>query len=47
MNTLFEDMVEDLAGVTLTDEDTKSILTHDAKKEVPSNMTMHVAPPGG
>ena len=25
----------------------KSILTDDANNEIPSNMTMHVAPPGG
>ena len=32
-------LVEDLADVTLIDEDTKSI--------IPSNMRMQVAPPGG
>ena len=35
---LDEDMFEDIADVTLFDKDTKPI---------PSNMTMHVAPPGG
>ena len=40
-------LIEDLAYVTLIDEDTKSILTDDANKEIPSNTTMHVAPPGG
>ena len=40
-------LIEDLAYVTLIDEDTKPILTDDANKEIPSNMTMHVAPPGG
>ena len=46
---LDEDMFEDIADVTLIDEDTKPILTDDANKEIPrpSNMTMHVAPPGG
>ena len=43
--TLVEDLVEDLADVTLIDEHTKSILT--VNKEIPSNMTMHVASPGG
>ena len=33
-------LIEDLAYVTLIDEDTKSILTDDANKEIPSNMTM-------
>ena len=42
-----EDPFEDIADVTLIDEDTKPILTDDANKEIPSNMTMHVAPPGG
>ena len=37
--TLVEGLVEDLADVTLIDEDTKSI--------IPSNMRMQVAPPGG
>ena len=45
--TLVEDLFEDIADVTLIDEDTKPILTDDANKEIPSNMTMHVAPPGG
>ena len=44
---LVEDPFEDIADVTLIDEDTKTILTDDAKKEIPSNMTMHVVPPGG
>ena len=38
-----EDLVEDIADMTLIDEDTKSILTDYANKEVPSNTTMHVA----
>ena len=42
---LVEDLFEDIADVTLIDEDTKPILTDDANKEIPSNMTMHVAPP--
>ena len=45
--TLVEGLVEDLADVTLIDEDTKPILTDDANKEIPSNMTLHVAPTGG
>ena len=44
---LDEDMFEDIADVTLIDEDTKPLLTDDANKEIPSNMTMHVAPPSG
>ena len=44
---LVEGLVEDLANVTLIDEDAKSILTDDVNKEIPSNMIMHVAPPGG
>ena len=44
---LDEDMFEDIADVTLIDEDTKPILTDDANKEILSNMTMHVVPPGG
>ena len=39
--------LEDLADMTLIDENTKLILTDDANMEIPSNMTMHVAPPGG
>ena len=39
--------VEDLADMTLIDETPKLILTDDANKEIPSNMTMHVASPGG
>ena len=39
--------VEHLAEMTLIDENTKLILIDDADKEIPSNMTMHVAPPGG
>ena len=47
-----EDLVEDFVeyyifDLTLTDEDTNSILTDDANKEISSNMTMHVAPSGG
>ena len=45
--TLVEDLLKEIADVTLIDEDTKSILTDDANKEIPSNKTMHVAPPGG
>ena len=45
--TLVDDQLEDLADLTLIDENTKLILTDDANKEIPSNMTMHVAPPGG
>ena len=41
-----EDLVEDIADMTLIDEDTKPMLTDDANKEIPSNMTMHVAPSG-
>ena len=44
---LVEDLFEDIADVTLIDEDTKPILTDDANEEISSNMTMHVAPPGG
>ena len=44
---LVEDLFEDIADVTLIDEDTKPILTDGAKKEIPSNKTMHVAPTGG
>ena len=44
---LFEDLFEDIAEVTLIDEDTKPILTDDDNKEIPSNMTMHVASPSG
>ena len=41
-------LVEDLGDVTtLIDEHTMSILTDDVNKEIPSNMTMQVAPPGG
>ena len=39
--------VEDLDVDTLIDENTKLILTDDAIKEIPNNMTMHVAPPVG
>ena len=39
--------VEDLADRTLIEKDNKLILTDNANKEIPSNMTMHVAPPGG
>ena len=44
---LVEDPFEDIVDMTLIDEDTKPILTDDANKEIPSNMTMHVAPPSG
>ena len=44
---LVDDLFEDIVDVTLIDEDTKPILTHDANKEIPSNMTLHVVPPGG
>ena len=44
---LVEDLFEDIADVTLINEDTKSILTDDANKRIPSNMTMHVVPLGG
>ena len=40
-------LVEDLADMTLIDENKKLTLTDDANKEIPSNMTMHVAPSGG
>ena len=30
--------------MTLTDEDTNSMLTDDANKKITSNMTMHMAP---
>ena len=43
--TLVDDLVEGLADVTLIDEHTKSILM--VNKEILTNMTMHVAPPGG
>ena len=39
---LVDDLFEDIVDVTLIDEDTKPILTDDANKEIPSNMTMHV-----
>ena len=39
--------VEDLADMTLIDENTKLIPTDDVNKEIPSNMTMHVEPSGG
>ena len=41
---IYEDLVEDLADVTLTDEDTNTIITDDAN--IPDNMTMQVTPPG-
>ena len=34
--------LEDLADLNLIDENTKLIITDDANKEIPSNMTMHV-----
>ena len=37
----------DLTDVTLADEDTNSILTDDAKRAIPGNMEIQVAPPGG
>ena len=33
--------------MTLVDEDMKPIIIDDVDKEIPSKMTMHVAPPGG
>ena len=39
--------LEDLADMTLIEEDNKLILTDNANKEIPSNMTMQLAPPGG
>ena len=39
--------LEDLADLTLIDENTKLILIDDANKEIPSKMTIHVVPPGG
>ena len=39
--------VEDLDVDTLIDENAKLILTDDAIKEIPNNMTMHVEPSGG
>ena len=44
---VFETLLEDLADVTLIDEDTKSIVTDDANNEIPSKMTMQVVPPDG
>ena len=44
---LVEDLFEDIADVTLIDEDTKPIPTDDDNKKIPSNTTMHVAPPSG
>ena len=45
---LVEDLLEDIVDVTLIDEDTKPILTHDANKEIPSNfLLMQMASPGG
>ena len=38
--------LEDLADMTLIDENTKLILIDDANKEISSNMTMQLAPPG-
>ena len=40
-------LIEDLAYVTLIDEDTKSILTDDANNEIPCNMKIHKASSGG
>ena len=34
-----------LTDVTLVDEDTNSILTHYANREIQGNVVMHVAPP--
>ena len=34
--------VEDLADMTLIEEDNKLILTDNANKEIPSHVTMHV-----
>ena len=39
--------LEDLADMTLIDEDNKLILTDNANNEISSNMTMHMAPSGG
>ena len=50
VNTLIEDLVEHLADVTLTDENTKIWqinTTDDVGMEIPSNMIMQVAPSGG
>ena len=44
---LVEDLFEDIADVTLIDEDTKPILSDDDIKEIPSNLTILVAPPSG
>ena len=38
--------LQDIDDVTLIDEVTKSILSDDANKEIPRNITMCVAPPG-
>ena len=38
--------VEDLSDLTLIDENRKLILTDDANKEIPSNMTKQVASSG-
>ena len=40
-------LIDALVDVTLIDEDMKSILIDDANKEISTNMTMQVAPPGG
>ena len=40
-------LLDALVDVTLIDEDMKSILIDDANKEISSNMTMQVPPPGG
>ena len=47
-----EDLVEDFVeyyifDLTLTDEDTNSILTDDANKEISSNMPIQVVSTGG
>ena len=39
-------LLDALVDVTLIDEDMKSILIDDANKEISSNMTMQLAPPG-
>ena len=45
VDDLVEDLVENIADVTLIDKDTKSILTDEAN--ITDNMTMQVTLPGG
>ena len=40
-------LIEDLAYVTLIDEDTKSILTDKFNRTIQGNVAMQVTPPGG